>query len=94
VVGIFFERAAIIFPGLSQPLEYYPGEIAGIWGARGGFLIMPAETLQTLGIVALLGVLFVLGLKFMDLTPAPAEGEHAEGEAAEQAAPVAEGGQA
>ncbi|MBN2099841.1 MAG: polysulfide reductase NrfD, partial [Dehalococcoidia bacterium] len=94
VVGIFFERAAIIFPGLSQPLEYYPGEIAGIWGARGGFLIMPAETLQTLGIVALLGVLFVLGLKFMDLTPAPAEGEHAEGEAAEQAAPAAEGGQA
>ncbi len=93
VVGIFFERAAIIFPGLSQPLEYYPGEIAGIWGARGGFPIMAAETLQTLGIVALLGLLFVLGLKFMDLTPAPAEGEHAEGEAAEEAAPAAEGGQ-
>jgi Ni/Fe-hydrogenase subunit HybB-like protein len=93
VVGIFFERAAIIFPGLSQPLEYYPGEIAGIWGARGGFLIMPAETLQTLGIVALLGLLFVLGLKFMDLSPAPAEGEHAQAEPAEPAAPAAEGGQ-
>jgi len=92
VVGIFFERAAIIFPGLSQPLEYYPGEIAGIWGARGGFLIMPAETLQTLGIVAVLGLLFVLGLKFMDLLPA-AEGEHAQGEPAEAAAPAAEGGQ-
>jgi molybdopterin-containing oxidoreductase family membrane subunit len=92
VVGIFFERAAIIFPGLSQPLEYYPGEIAGIWGARGGFLIMPAETLQTLGIVALLGLIFVLGLKFMDLTPAPAEGEHAQAEPTEPAAPAAEGG--
>ena len=92
VVGIFFERAAIIFPGLSQPLEYYPGEIAGIWGARGGFLIMPAETLQTLGIVAVLGLLFVLGLKFMDLLPA-AEGEHTQGEPAEAAAPAAEGGQ-
>ncbi len=93
VVGIFFERAAIIFPGLSQPLEYYPGEIAGIWGARGGFLIMPAETLQTLGIVAVLGLLFVLGLKFLDLLPAPSEGEHAQGEPAEPAAPAPEGGQ-
>ncbi len=93
VVGIFFERAAIIFPGLSQPLEYYPGEIAGIWGARGGFLIMPAETLQTLGIVALLGLIFVLGLKFMDLAPAQAEGEHAQADPAEPAAPAAEGGQ-
>jgi Ni/Fe-hydrogenase subunit HybB-like protein len=92
VVGIFFERAAIIFPGLSQPLEYYPGDIAGIWGARGGFLIMPAETLQTLGICAVLGLLFVLGLKFMDLLPAP-DAAHTEGEAAKQAAPVAEGGQ-
>jgi Ni/Fe-hydrogenase subunit HybB-like protein len=92
VVGIFFERAAIIFPGLSQPLQYYPGEIAGLWGARGGFLIMPAETFQTLGIVAVLGLVFVLGLKFMDLLPAPAEGEHAQGESAEPAAPAAEGG--
>jgi molybdopterin-containing oxidoreductase family membrane subunit len=91
VVGIFFERAAIIFPGLSQPLEYYPGEIAGIWGARGGFLIMPAETLQTLGIVAVLGLLFVLGLKFLDLLPAP-DAAPAEGETAEHAA-AAEGGQ-
>ncbi|MDM8000857.1 MAG: polysulfide reductase NrfD [Dehalococcoidia bacterium] len=90
VVGIFFERAAIIFPGLSQPLEYYPGEIAGIWGARGGFPIMPAETLQTLGIFAVLGLVYVLGLKFMDLLPAPSEEEHKEGEAAEAAA---EGGQ-
>jgi molybdopterin-containing oxidoreductase family membrane subunit len=91
VIGIFFERAAIIFPGLSQPLQYYPGEIAGIWGARGGFLIMPAETLQTLGIFAVLGLLYVLGLKFMDLLPAPSA-EGAEGQTAEHATPAAEGG--
>jgi len=91
VIGILFERAAIIFPGLSQPLPYYPGEIAGIWGARGSFPIMIAETLQTVGIVALLGLLYVLGLKFMELLPA-SEGEHAQGEPAEQAAPAAEGG--
>jgi len=54
---------------------------------------MPAETFQTLGIVALLGVLFVLGLKFMDLTPAPDEGEHAQAELAEPVAPAPEGGQ-
>jgi molybdopterin-containing oxidoreductase family membrane subunit len=91
VVGILFERAAIIFPGLSQPLQYYPGEIAGIWGARGGFPIMIAETLQTLGIVAVVGLLYVLGLKFMELLPASEEA-HAQGESAELAAPAAEGG--
>jgi Ni/Fe-hydrogenase subunit HybB-like protein len=91
VVGILFERAAIVLPGLSQPLQYYPGEIAGIWGARGGFPIMIAETLQTVGIVALVGLLYVLGLKYLELLPT-SNGEHAQGEPAESAAPAAEGG--
>ena len=52
---------------------------------------MPAETLQTLGIVAVLGLLFVLGLKFLDLLPAP-DAAPAEGETEEHAA-AAEGGQ-
>jgi Ni/Fe-hydrogenase subunit HybB-like protein len=91
VVGILFERAAIVLPGLSQPLQYYPGEIAGIWGNRGGFPIMIAETLQTIGIFAVLGLVYVLGLKYLELLPASSD-EHAEGASAEQATPAADGG--
>jgi len=94
VIGIFGERMGIIFPGLSQPLQYYPGEIEGVWGARGGFPIMPAETLMTVGIFCLLGLVYVLGLKFLQLLPAgeaePA-GEGTEG-AAEGKVLAAEGG--
>ncbi len=85
VVGIFGERMAIIFPGLSEPLQYYPGEIAGIWGARGGFPIMPAETLLTIGIFALLALVYVLGLKYLQLLPARGS-EEAETEMTEKAA--------
>lgn len=75
VVGIFGERMGIIFPGLSEPMPYYPGEIAGVWGAPGGFPIMPAETLLTVGIFALLGLVYVLGLKYLQLLPEPGGGE-------------------
>jgi len=85
VVGIFGERMGIIFPGLSEPLQYYPGEIAGVWGLRGGFPIMPAETLLTIGIFALLGLMYVLGLKYLHLAPAPSP-EEVEAGTTEQAA--------
>lgn len=92
VVGILFERAAIVIPGLSEPLQYYPGEIAGIWGARGGFPIMPAETLQTIGIFAVLGLVYVLGLKYLELLPAGSPPEEEKHDTAESAAAPAEGG--
>ena len=91
VVGIFGERMGIIFPGLSEPLVYYPGDIAGIWGARGGFPIMPAETLLTVGIFALLGLMYVLGLKYLQLLPAPSPEAVEAGTAEEK---VEEGGSA
>ncbi len=78
VIGIFGERMGIIFPGLSQPLQYYPGEIEGVWGARGGFPIMPAETLMTVGIFCLLGLIYVLGLKYLQLLPAASPEESAD----------------
>ncbi|MCX5998773.1 MAG: polysulfide reductase NrfD [Chloroflexi bacterium] len=77
VIGIFGERMGIIFPGLSEPLYLYPGDVQGIWGARGGFQITPAETLITVGIFCLLGFVYVLGIKYMNLLP-PKKG--AEGE--------------
>lgn len=90
VIGIFGERMGIIFPGLGEPLHLYPGEIEGIWGARGGFPIMPAETLITVGIVALLGLLYILGIKYLNLLPGEATVE----EPQKEAVPAAAGGAA
>ncbi|NQT48743.1 MAG: polysulfide reductase NrfD [Chloroflexi bacterium] len=86
VVGIFFERLALVVPGLAYPLHLYPGHVEGIWGQVGSYGIMPAEILLSVGIFAFLGVLYFLGLRFMDLLPPPNEPEPA----VEEAAPVQE----
>ncbi|MBI2979738.1 MAG: polysulfide reductase NrfD [Chloroflexi bacterium] len=69
VIGVFFERFYLVIPGAAYPLELYPGEIEGVWGAVGSFPITPVETMLSVGIIALLGLVFVLGLKFMELLP-------------------------
>ena len=71
VVGIFFERLALVLPGLAYPLHYYPGHVEGVWGQVGSFPIMPVEVVLSVGMFAFLGVLYFLGLKFMDLLPPP-----------------------
>ncbi|MFC2002565.1 NrfD/PsrC family molybdoenzyme membrane anchor subunit [Chloroflexota bacterium] len=76
VIGVFFERYYLVIPGAAYPLHYYPGKIEGVWGAVGSFPLTPAETLLSVGIVALLGLLFVLGLKYLELLP-PKEAEEA-----------------
>jgi len=73
VVGIFFERLALVLPGLAYPLHLYPGEVEGIWGEVGSFSIMPAEVILSIGMFAFLGVLYFLGLKFLELLPPEAE---------------------
>lgn len=87
VIGIFFERLALVIPGLAYPLQYYPGDIQGVWGQVGSFPIMPAEVILSVGIIAFLGVLYFLGLKFMDLLPSSAEPEPVHGPAATEPAP-------
>lgn len=77
VIGIFFERFALVIPGLAFPLEYYPGHIEGIWGEVGSFPLMPTEIILSIGIFALLGVVYFLGLKFLDLMPVSTEPEPA-----------------
>ncbi len=69
VIGIFVKRYYLVIPGLAYPQHYYPGKIEGVWGATGSFPITPAETVLSLGIVALLGLLFILGLKYLELLP-------------------------
>ncbi len=70
VVGVLGERAAIVIPGTAEVQTLFPGQIQGIWGTTGFFPITLWETLLTLGIVCLVALLFVLGLKYLDLLPA------------------------
>ena len=73
VVGIFFERFALVIPGAAQPLHYYPGHIEGIWGAVGPFPFMPVEIILTIGMTGLVGLLYLMGLKLFELLPAEKE---------------------
>jgi len=75
IIGVFGERAALIIPGMAQPQQFYPGHIEGMWGTYGHFLITPWETAISLGIISLVILLFVLGLKYLELLPAEREAE-------------------
>lgn len=74
VVGIFGERFALVIPGTAHPLPFYPGQIEGIWGAAGSFPLRPLEWLMSIGIFALMGLFFLLGLKYLELLPAHGSG--------------------
>ncbi len=70
VIGVFFERYYLVIPGAAYPQPYYsPGEIEGVWGALNSFAITPVEMVLSAGIVALLGLLFISGLKYLELLP-------------------------
>jgi molybdopterin-containing oxidoreductase family membrane subunit len=69
VIGIFGERFALVIPGTAYPLPFYPGKIEGIWGATGSFPLTPVELLMSIGIFALMGLFFILGLKNLELLP-------------------------
>ncbi|UCG93566.1 MAG: polysulfide reductase NrfD, partial [Candidatus Aerophobus sp.] len=75
VIGVLGERAALVIPGTAQVQQLYPGNIEGVWGSPGVFPITFWETALTLGIVGLVTLLFLLGLKYLPLLPASAEGE-------------------
>ena len=70
VIGIFGERFALVIPGTAYPLPFYPGKIEGIWGAAGSFPLTPVELLTSIGIFALMGLFFILGLRNLELLPA------------------------
>lgn len=93
VAGVFVKRFYLVIPGAAYPLEFYPGNIEGVWGAVGSFTFAPAEIVLSIGIVCLLALVFVLGLKYLDLLPAmakqpeaPEEKEDAPGSADDSAA--------
>ena len=70
VIGVFFERFYLVISGAAYPLHLYPGEIQGVWGVTGSFPITPAEIMLSVGILALLVLVFASGLKYLELLPA------------------------
>ena len=77
VIGIFFERYYVVIPGAAYPQHYYPGKIEGVYGAIGHFSLMPTELGLSIGIFALSGLIYVLGLKYLELLPAREDKEQA-----------------
>lgn len=75
VIGVLGERAALIIPGTAHVQQLYPGNIEGVWGTPGVFLITFWETALTVGIIGLVALLFVLGLKHLPLLPVSTKGE-------------------
>jgi Ni/Fe-hydrogenase subunit HybB-like protein len=75
VIGIFGERFSLVIPGTAYPLPFYPGKIEGIWGMAGSFPITPVESFMSLGIFTLMGLLFLVGLKNLELLPVDEIGE-------------------
>ena len=69
VVGVLGERISLVIPGTALPQPLYPGHIEGIWGQASIFQFTFWETMLSLGIVCLVGLLYVLGLKYLELAP-------------------------
>jgi len=89
-IGVLGERAAVIIPGTANVQQLYPGNIQGVWGTPGIFLITFWETALALGVIGLVTLLFVLGLKYLPLLPAGPEGK--ESKPAEATASESEAG--
>jgi Ni/Fe-hydrogenase subunit HybB-like protein len=69
VIGIFGERFSLVIPGTAYPLPFYPGKIEGIWGMAGAFPLTAVESFMSLGMFTLMGLLFLIGLKNLELLP-------------------------
>ncbi|OGO24862.1 MAG: hypothetical protein A2144_04140 [Chloroflexi bacterium RBG_16_50_9] len=70
VVGIFVKRYYLVIPGAAYPLHYYPGKIEGVWGEVGSFSFAPIEIILSIGIVGFLALIYIMGLKYLELLPA------------------------
>ncbi|MEW6007049.1 MAG: NrfD/PsrC family molybdoenzyme membrane anchor subunit [bacterium] len=72
VCGVFCERYIILFPGQVYPLELFPGKhIASPFmdGAFDFYCVSFPEFIQVVSVFAMLGILYVLGLKILPLLP-------------------------
>lgn len=72
VIGILCERYVIVLPGLMHPPEMFPGmQISGTGVPEGyvAYKIGFVEILQALGVLGVIGFMFLWGLKFFKLLP-------------------------
>ena len=88
VIGIFIKRYYLVIPGAAYPQHYYPGHIEGVYGALGRFTLTPVEIGWALGMCAFLALVFILGLKYLELLPAKEDEEQVS--ASLEGAPAAE----
>jgi PAS domain S-box-containing protein len=75
VFGVLCERYVIVIPGQTNPPHLFPGmEIASSQLDEGyvDYTISIYETLQSFGVIGVIGLMFLLGLKFMALAPTEA----------------------
>ncbi len=69
VLGVFGERAALVIPGTAHPQPFFPGKMEGPWGEPAIFPITFWESLLSLSIVSLVVLLFVIGLRYLEILP-------------------------
>jgi len=75
VFGVLCERYVIVLPGLTHPPDLFPGmEISGSGIEEGiaSYSISSIEVVQALGVLGVIGFLFVWGLKTFKLLPTEA----------------------
>lgn len=75
VIGVLCERLIIVLPGQVFPIELFPGqELSSPFmdGVMGKYLISLPELAQGVGILSIIGILYILGLKLLALLPTEA----------------------
>jgi hypothetical protein len=75
VFGVLCKRYVIVLPGLTHPPDLFPGmEIISSTFQEGivTYSVSFQEVLQALGVLGVIGFLFVLGLKYLELLPTEA----------------------
>jgi molybdopterin-containing oxidoreductase family membrane subunit len=75
VVGVLCERYVIVIPGLTHPPDLFPGmELIGSGVEEGiaSYSVSLVEVFQALGVLGVIGFLFVWGLKTFRLLPTEA----------------------
>lgn len=75
VFGVLCERYVIVIPGQTNPPHLFPGMEITSSPLEEGFAhysISSYEVLQAFGVIGIIGLMFVLGLKYLPLAPTEA----------------------
>lgn len=79
VIGVLCERYIIVIPGQTHPPDLFPNMVithSPIVEGMASYSIGFYEVLQALGVVGIVGLIFVLGLKVFKFLPANAKEGH------------------